>query len=32
MKARRLENVEVRFTANLPTVLSSRLAPRPSAG
>ena len=32
MKARRQENVEVRFTANLPTVLSSRLAPRPSAG
>jgi exopolysaccharide biosynthesis polyprenyl glycosylphosphotransferase len=28
MKARRLEDVEVRFTANLPTVLSSRLAPQ----
>jgi exopolysaccharide biosynthesis polyprenyl glycosylphosphotransferase len=28
MKARRQENVEVRFSANLPTVLSSRLAPQ----
>jgi exopolysaccharide biosynthesis polyprenyl glycosylphosphotransferase len=32
MKARRLENVEVRFTANLPTVLSSRLAPQTIGG
>jgi exopolysaccharide biosynthesis polyprenyl glycosylphosphotransferase len=32
MKARRLENVEVRFTANLPTVLSSRLAPQSIGG
>jgi exopolysaccharide biosynthesis polyprenyl glycosylphosphotransferase len=32
MKARRLEDVEVRFTANLPTVLSSRLAPQTIGG
>jgi exopolysaccharide biosynthesis polyprenyl glycosylphosphotransferase len=32
MKARRLENIEVRFTANLPTVLSSRLAPQTIGG
>jgi exopolysaccharide biosynthesis polyprenyl glycosylphosphotransferase len=32
MKARRLEDVEVRFTANLPTVLSSRLAPQTMGG
>jgi exopolysaccharide biosynthesis polyprenyl glycosylphosphotransferase len=32
MKARRQENVEVRFTANLPTVLSSRLAPQAIGG
>jgi exopolysaccharide biosynthesis polyprenyl glycosylphosphotransferase len=32
MKARRQENVEVRFTANLPTVLSSRLAPQTIGG
>jgi exopolysaccharide biosynthesis polyprenyl glycosylphosphotransferase len=32
MKARRLENVEVRFTANLPAVLSSRLAPQTVGG
>ena len=32
MKARRMENVEVRFTANLPTVLSSRLAPQTIGG
>jgi exopolysaccharide biosynthesis polyprenyl glycosylphosphotransferase len=32
MKARRLENVEVRFSANLPTVLSSRLAPQTIGG
>jgi exopolysaccharide biosynthesis polyprenyl glycosylphosphotransferase len=32
MKARRLENVEVRFTANLPTVLSTRLAPQTIGG
>jgi exopolysaccharide biosynthesis polyprenyl glycosylphosphotransferase len=32
MKARRQEDVEVRFTANLPTVLSSRLAPQTIGG
>jgi exopolysaccharide biosynthesis polyprenyl glycosylphosphotransferase len=32
MKARRLEEVEVRFTANLPAVLSSRLAPQTIGG
>jgi len=32
MKARRQENVEVRFTANLPTILSSRLAPQTIGG
>ena len=32
MKARRQESVEVRFTANLPTVLSSRLAPQTIGG
>ena len=32
MKARRLENVDIRFTANLPTVLSSRLAPQTIGG
>jgi exopolysaccharide biosynthesis polyprenyl glycosylphosphotransferase len=32
MKARRQEDVEVRFTANLPTVLSSRLAPQTLGG
>jgi len=32
MKARRLEDVEVRFTANLPTMLSSRLAPQTIGG
>jgi exopolysaccharide biosynthesis polyprenyl glycosylphosphotransferase len=32
MKARRQENVEVRFSANLPTVLSSRLAPQDLGG
>jgi exopolysaccharide biosynthesis polyprenyl glycosylphosphotransferase len=32
MKVRRLEDVEVRFTANLPTVLSSRLAPQDLGG
>jgi exopolysaccharide biosynthesis polyprenyl glycosylphosphotransferase len=32
MKARRQEDVEVRFTANLPTVLSSRLAPQAIGG
>jgi exopolysaccharide biosynthesis polyprenyl glycosylphosphotransferase len=32
MKARRQENVEVRFTANLPAVLSSRLAPQDIGG
>jgi hypothetical protein len=32
MKARRQENVEVRFTANLPAVLSSRLAPQAVGG
>jgi exopolysaccharide biosynthesis polyprenyl glycosylphosphotransferase len=32
MKARRLEDVEVRLTANLPTVLSSRLAPQTVGG
>jgi exopolysaccharide biosynthesis polyprenyl glycosylphosphotransferase len=32
MKARRLEDVEVRFTANLPAILSSRLAPQVIGG
>jgi exopolysaccharide biosynthesis polyprenyl glycosylphosphotransferase len=32
MKARRQEDVEVRFTANLPAVLSSRLAPQTIGG
>jgi exopolysaccharide biosynthesis polyprenyl glycosylphosphotransferase len=32
MKARRQEDVEVRFTANLPAVLSSRLAPQAMGG
>jgi exopolysaccharide biosynthesis polyprenyl glycosylphosphotransferase len=32
MKARRLEDIEVRFTANLPTMLSSRLAPHTIGG
>ncbi|HZA84267.1 MAG TPA: sugar transferase [Actinomycetes bacterium] len=32
MKARRQEDVEVRFTANLPAVLSSRLAPQAIGG
>jgi exopolysaccharide biosynthesis polyprenyl glycosylphosphotransferase len=32
MKARRLEDIEVRFTANLPAILSTRLAPQTIGG
>jgi hypothetical protein len=32
MKARRLEDIEVRFTANLPAILSTRLAPETIGG